>query len=189
MHHRLALLIVGVVALVLVTTVNCTGTRTTPVSTIESTPVSIPTYIAEIERALVFISDTLEVAAEASLSLAENQITREEYREMAVAGKHNLEIVEEDMNGIVPPYESIKPPPAFPGVHHFNDPASFADAHNYLLLGIKDYKKAFDEMIKYGDDGKLFHIQEATTRIENYGNPHITTVKSELRILKKEFLK
>jgi len=176
MHRRMLLLIIGVVMLALVTMVNCTGTTTTPMSTVEPTPVSIPVYIAEVDRVLDFISDTLEVAAEASLSLAENEITREDYREMAVAGKRNLETVEEDMNGIAPPSEST-------------GPASFTDLHKYLLLGIKEYKKAFDEMIKYGDDDKLSHIQEATTRIESYGNPYINTVEAELRILKKEFLK
>ena len=174
MHHRLPLLIVGVVVLVLVTVVNCTGTTTTPASAVEPTAVSISRYIAEVDRALDFISDTLEVAAEASQSHAEGQITREEYREMAVAGKRNLEIVEDDMNGIAPPSESA-------------GPASFADVHKYLLLGIEEYQKAFDEMVKYGDDGRISHIREATNRIENYGHPYINTVKAELRMLKKEF--
>lgn len=95
---------------------------------------------------------------------------------MAVAGKRNLETVEEDMNEMAPPSGNT-------------GAASFADVDKYLLLGIKKYKKPFDEMIKYGDDGRLSHIQEATNRIENYGNPYINTVKAELRILKKEFLK
>jgi hypothetical protein len=174
-HRRLLLLIVGVIALALATVVSCTSTTTTPESTVEPTPVSISTYIAEVDRVLDFIDDTLEVAAAASQSLAENQISMEEYREMAVAGKQNLETAEESMNEMAPPSGS-------------SGPASFEEVHEYLLRGIEEYERAFDEMIKYGDDGRLSHIQEATNLIENYGHPYINVVETELRMLKKEFL-
>jgi hypothetical protein len=174
-HRRLLLLIVGAIALALATVVSCTSTTTTPESTVEPTPVSISVYIAEVDRVLDFIDDTLEVAAAASQSLAENQISMEEYREMAVAGKQNLETAEESMNEMAPPSGS-------------SGPASFEEVHEYLLRGIEEYERAFDEMIKYGDDGRLSHIQEATNLIENYGHPYINVVETELRMLKKEFL-
>ena len=174
-HRRLLLLIVGAMVLNLTTVVSCTGTTTETESTVEPTPVSIPTYIAEVDRVLDFIDDTLGVAVEASQSLAENQITIEEYREMAVAGKQNLETAEESMNEIAPPSGS-------------SGPASFEDVHENLLRGIEEYEKAFDEMIKYGDDGRLSHIQEATNLVENYGHPYINVVETELRMLKEEFL-
>jgi len=42
-------------------------------------------------------------------------------------------------------------------------------------------------MVKYGDDGRLSRIQEATEYIEDFGNPYINTVEAELRILEKKF--
>ena len=68
-QRRLLPLIVGAVVLALTPVVSCTGTTITPESTVETATVSIPTYIAEVDRVLDFISDTLEVAAEASQSL------------------------------------------------------------------------------------------------------------------------
>ena len=171
---RLSHLITLVLALVV--TGGCAAPESTPEPTVTPTPVSIPVYIAEVVTTLDFIRDTLKVAGDASQSLADDKITRQEYKEMAVAGKRNLETAENKMGSMIPPPESA-------------GPASFEELHKYLMLGIKWYKKAFDEMIEYGNDGRLSHIQNATNYIENHGDPYINTVKIELRILEKEFLK
>ena len=168
-HFYLVLLIVSLLPLW-----GCTTSTSAPISTVEATPVSVPEYMTEVNRALGFIEETLAIAGEASRSLADGEITRQAYKEMAVAGKRNLGTVEDTMNSMIPPPES-------------SGPASFEDVHKYLLLGIEAYKGAFDEMIKYGDDGRLSHIQEATNRIENFGDPYINTVEAELRILRKKF--
>ena len=170
-HIYLILLLVS-----LLTIYGCAASTSTPVPAVEAAPVSVSEYMAEVNRTLDLIEETLTIASEATGSHADGKITRQEFKEMAVAGRDNLETAEDTINSMIPPSES-------------SGPASFEEVHEYLLLAIEAYKRAFDEMIKYEDDGRLSHIQEATNRSENYGNPYINTVKAELQILKKEFPK
>jgi hypothetical protein len=176
MYRRLMLLIAGALVLTPAAMVSCTGTATTPEATVEPTPVSVSTYIATVETTLDFIDDTVEIAAEASVSLSNNEITLEDYKNMAIAGKQNIEVAEKTIKEIAPPSEHTSI-------------ASFTEVHEDLLKAIDNYKKAFDEMIKYGNKGRLSYIRKATDLIENYANPYINVVITELRILKKEFLK
>jgi hypothetical protein len=152
----------------------CETSSSTTAPAIEAKPVSVSEYMTEVDRALDFIEDTLAIASQATISLADDKITRQEFGDMAVAGKANLENAEGTIKGMIPPSES-------------SGPASFEDVHEYLLNAIDAYKRAFDEMIRYGDDGILSHVREATNLIENHGHPYINVVESELRILKKEF--
>ena len=161
-------------AVSLLTICSCATSTSAPAPAVEATPVSVSEYMAEVDRALYLIEETLSIASEATRNLADGKITRQEFKEMAVAGRDNLETVEDTINSMIAPPES-------------SGPASFEEVHEYLLLAIEAYKRAFDEMIKYGDDGRLSHIREATNRTENYGNPYINTVRAELRILEKEF--
>jgi len=175
MYRRLMFLIVGAIVLTLAAMVSCTGTETTPEATVEPTPVSIPIYIATVETTLDFIIDTFEVAFEASHSLDDNEITLEDFKGMAIAGKQNMETAEKTIMEMAPPSESTQI-------------ASFTEVHEYLLSAIDYYKEAFDEMIKYGNNGGRYHIQEATDLIAS-GNQKINVLIIELGILKKEFLK
>ena len=131
------------------------------------------TYIKEVVITLEFVRGTLKIASEASRDLADGGITRQEFREMAVSGRDNLERARVDMSGVVPPSEVIIAK------------TTFEDMHDELMSGIEWYIKAFDEMIKYGDDGYISHINKATDYIENYGDPYINCVIFELGIAQK----
>jgi len=131
------------------------------------------TYIEEVVAILAFIDETLKIASQASIDLADDRITMEEFREVAVLGKRNLETARVNMNSIVPPSDVIL------------GKITFEDMHDNLMEGIEWYIKAFDEMIKYGDDGRISHIDKATNHIE-FGNSYINVVNSELRIVQKK---
>jgi len=131
------------------------------------------TYIEEVVITLDFIDETLKIASQASKDLADNRITMEEFREVAVLGKRNLETARVNINSIVPPSEIIL------------GKITFEDMHDNLTEGIEWYIKAFDEMIKYGDDSRISHIDKATSHIES-GNSYINVVNSELRIVQKK---
>jgi len=151
-------------------------------STTEKTEEEVPqlrypdkdTYIEEVVITLEFVRGTLKIVSEASRDhLADGGITRQEFREVAVSGRDNLERARVDMNGVVPPSEVIIAK------------TTFEDMHDELMSGIEWYIKAFDEMIKYGDDGYISHINKATDYIENYGDPYINCVTIELGIAQK----
>jgi len=131
-------------------------------------------YIEQIGITLKLVRGTLEIAEQASRDLADGRITREEFREVAVSGRRNLEGARVDMNSVVPPPEVIL------------GKITFEDMHDELMRGIESYIKAFDEMIEYGNDGRISHIDKATDYIENYGDPYINSVTTQLRIVQKE---
>ncbi|MCK4246999.1 MAG: hypothetical protein KAT49_05530 [Methanomicrobia archaeon] len=131
------------------------------------------TYIEEVVATLDSIDETLKIASQASRDLADDRITMEEFKEMAVLGKRNLEEIRVNMNSIVPPSEVIL------------GKTTFEDMHDNLIKGIELYIKAFDEMIKYGNDGQISHIDKATNYTES-GNLYINVVNSELRIVQKK---
>jgi len=132
------------------------------------------TYIEEVVITLELIRGTLKIASEASRDLADGQMTRQEFKEIAVLGRHNLERARVDMSGVVPPSEVIIAK------------TTFEDMHDELMSGIEWYIKAFDEMIKYGDNGYISHINKATDYIKNYGDPYINCVTIELGIAQKK---
>jgi hypothetical protein len=132
------------------------------------------TYIEEVVITLELVRGTLKIASEASRDLADGRMTRQEFREVAVLGRQNLERARVDMSSIVPPSEVIIAK------------TTFEDMHDELMSGIEWYIKAFDEMIKYGDDGRISHINKATDYIENFGDPYINVVTYELRIAQKK---
>jgi len=131
------------------------------------------TYIEEVVITLDFIDETLKIASQASIDLADDRITMEEFKEMAVLGRRNLETARVNMNSIVPPSDVIL------------GKITFEDMHDNLMKGIEWYIKAFDEMIKYGDNGRISHINKATNYTES-GNSYINVVNSELRIVQKK---
>ena len=131
------------------------------------------TYIEEVVTILDTIDETLKIASQASIDLADDRITMEEFKEMAVLGRRNLETARVNMNSIVPPSDVIL------------GKITFEDMHDNLMKGIEWYIKAFDEMIKYGDNGRISHINKATNYIES-GNFYINVVNSELRIAQKK---
>ena len=131
------------------------------------------TYIEEVVITLDFIDETLKIASQATRDLADDRITMEEFKEMAVLGRRNLETARINMDSIVPPSEVIL------------GKTTFEDMHDDLMKGIEWYIKAFDEMIEYGNDGRISHIDKATNYIES-GNLYINVVNSELRIVQKK---
>lgn len=130
-------------------------------------------YIEEVVIILKLVRETLKIAKKASEDHAYGRITKQEFMEMAVSGRDNLERARVDISGVVPPSDVII------------GKTTFEDMHNELISGIEWYIKAFDEMIKYGDDGRISHIDKATDYIENYGNPYINSVTIQLGIAQK----
>lgn len=131
-------------------------------------------YIEQIGITLKLVRGTLEIAEQASRDLADGRITREEFREVAVSGRRNLEGARVDMNSVVPPSEVIL------------GEITFEDMHDELMSGIEWYIKAFDEMIEYGNGGRISHIDKATDYIENYGDAYINSVTIQLRIAQEK---
>ncbi len=165
-----------VLVLTLIVTVGCAAPTSTHEPAPTATAVSIPEYIAEVEKALDFIEETLEIVEAACNSVAEGEISKEEFAKIAAQAKRNLETSEDRINSMIPPPESA-------------GPVSFEEVQENLLLGIKGYKRAFDEMIRYGEDGRLYHIDKATEEVEHFANPYIGLVKYHLvPWLKREFL-
>lgn len=78
------------------------------------------------------------------------------------------------MNSVVPPSEVIL------------GEITFEDMHDELMSGIEWYIKAFDEMIEYGNGGRISHIDKATDYIENYGDAYINSVTIQLRIAQEK---
>jgi len=130
-------------------------------------------YIEQVVITLKLVRGTLKIASQATRDLADGQITREEFREMAVSGRRNLEGARVDMSSVVPPSEVI------------TGKITFEDMHDNLMRGIKSYIKAFDEMIGYGNDGRMSHIDKATDYIKS-GDSYINVVTIELGIVRKE---
>lgn len=131
-------------------------------------------YIELIDATLDFVNGTLGIMAQASTALANEEITREKFKEAAVAAKDNLEKAKYELERTAPPSGTIL------------GETTFKDMHEEFLEGIDWYMEAVDEMIRYGNDGRISHINKAKDYIENYGKPYINVVSTELRIAKKQ---
>jgi len=167
----LSFLVVLVIGVVFISC--CVEEEKSPTESPELKYLDKDTYIEEVVITLDFIDETLKIASQASIDLADDRITMEEFKEMAVLGRRNLETARVNMNSIVPPSDVIL------------GKITFEDMHDNLMKGIEWYIKAFDEMIKYGDNGRISHINKATNYTES-GNSYINVVNSELRIVQKK---